>query len=83
MHNGVEMWHRARLLVEACRCLRLIPKPIESLRVLDVGCGIARSSRLFGRFWASPPKTFGNRSSGIGDRSRPAKESSDPIPAHR
>lgn len=46
MHNDVEMWHRARLLVEACRCLRLIPKPIESLRVLDVGCGIGRSSRL-------------------------------------
>jgi SAM-dependent methyltransferase len=33
-------------LVEACQSLRLIPNPIESLQVLDVGCGIGHSSRL-------------------------------------
>jgi SAM-dependent methyltransferase len=54
MHNDGEMWHRVRLLVEACRCLRLIPKPIESLRVLDVGCGVGRSSRLLVDLGVSP-----------------------------
>jgi SAM-dependent methyltransferase len=46
LHNDLEMWHRARLLIEACQCLRLISYPIESLRVLDVGCGIGHSSQL-------------------------------------
>jgi SAM-dependent methyltransferase len=46
LHNDGEMWHRVRLMIEACRCLRLIPKPMESLQVLDVGCGVGRSSRL-------------------------------------
>jgi SAM-dependent methyltransferase len=41
-----EMWHRIRLVIELCRCLRLIPDPIAKLRVLDVGCGAGRSSRL-------------------------------------
>jgi len=54
LHDEVEMWHRARLLVEACRCLRLIPKPIESLRVLDVGCGVGRSSRLLIELGVAP-----------------------------
>lgn len=54
MHNDGEMWHRARLLVEACRCLRLIPKPIGSLRVLDVGCGVGHSSRLLVDLGVSP-----------------------------
>jgi SAM-dependent methyltransferase len=54
LHNDGEMRHRARLLVEACRCLRLIPKPIESLQVLDVGCGIGHSSRLLVDLGVSP-----------------------------
>ena len=41
-----EMWHRVRLVIELCRCLKLIPEPIANLRVLDVGCGAGRSSRL-------------------------------------
>jgi len=41
-----EMWHRVRLVIELCRCLRLIPYQIDELRVLDVGCGVGRSSRL-------------------------------------
>ena len=54
LHDDLEMWHRVRLLVEACRCLRLLPNPIESLRVLDVGCGVGRSSRLLVDLGVSP-----------------------------
>jgi len=54
LHNDIEMWHRARLLVEACQCLRLIPNPIENLQVLDVGCGVGRSSRLLVDLGISP-----------------------------
>jgi SAM-dependent methyltransferase len=46
VQNDEEMWHRVRLIIELCRCLRLIPDPIANLRVLDVGCGVGRSSRL-------------------------------------
>lgn len=44
--DDVEMWHRTRLLREACRLLRLHPKPAHTLRVLDVGCGVGRSARM-------------------------------------
>lgn len=44
--DEVELWHRARLLLEACRLLRRLPRPLRELRVLDVGCGVGRSSRL-------------------------------------
>jgi SAM-dependent methyltransferase len=54
LHDDIEMWHRARLLVEACQCLRLIPNPLEHLQVLDVGCGVGRSSRLFVDLGVSP-----------------------------
>jgi SAM-dependent methyltransferase len=54
LHDDIEMWHRARLLVEACQCLRLIPNPIENLQVLDVGCGVGRSSRLLVDLGISP-----------------------------
>jgi len=37
---------RSLLELKAGRCLRLIPAPIANLRVLDVGCGVGRSSRL-------------------------------------
>jgi len=46
LQTDKEMWHRVRLAIELCRCLRLIPYPIGKLRVLDVGCGVGRSSRL-------------------------------------
>jgi SAM-dependent methyltransferase len=46
LHHDLQMWHRSRLMIEASRCLRLIPGPLEDLRVLDVGCGTGRSSRL-------------------------------------
>jgi SAM-dependent methyltransferase len=56
LHDDTEMWHRVRLLIEACQCLRLIPQPIECLQVLDVGCGVGRSSRLLVELGVSPQK---------------------------
>ena len=46
LEHEIELWHRSRLMVEACRSLRLITKPVKTLKVLDVGCGVGRSSRL-------------------------------------
>lgn len=46
IRDEVELWHRARLLLEACCVLRQLPRPLHQLRVLDVGCGVGRSSRM-------------------------------------
>ncbi|OGB06164.1 MAG: hypothetical protein A3E25_16360 [Burkholderiales bacterium RIFCSPHIGHO2_12_FULL_69_20] len=46
IHDEAELWHRARLLLEACRLLGKLPHPLQQLRVLDVGCGVGRSSRM-------------------------------------
>jgi SAM-dependent methyltransferase len=67
-----EMWHRVRLLIEVCRCLRRIPHSIETLHVLDVGCGIGRSSRLFVDLGVRPENLLGIdlRQSAIDDARR-------------
>ena len=67
-----EMWHRARLLIEMCRCLRSIPCSIETLQVLDVGCGIGRSSRLLVDIGVRPENLLGIdvRESAINDARR-------------
>jgi len=44
--SDLELYHRARLLIEVCRALRKIPKSVETITALDVGCGVGRSSRL-------------------------------------
>jgi SAM-dependent methyltransferase len=59
LHSDVELWHRARLLIEACRSLRQIPKSIETLQVLDVGCGVGRSSRLLVDLGVKPSNLLG------------------------
>jgi SAM-dependent methyltransferase len=41
-------------MVEACQALQLVPSPIENLQVLDVGCGVGRSSRLLVDLGISP-----------------------------
>ncbi len=46
VYDEAEMWHRTRLLHEACGMLRRLPRPLHELKVLDVGCGVGRSSRL-------------------------------------
>lgn len=44
--GSFELWHRARLLLEATAALRLLPGDSAQLRVLDVGSGVGRSTRL-------------------------------------
>lgn len=44
--GDLELWHRVRLLVEATRAVRAIGQDPGKMRVLDVGCGVGRSSRL-------------------------------------
>lgn len=46
LRSELELWHRTRLLTEAVRALRLLNRNPKELRVLDVGCGVGRSSRL-------------------------------------
>lgn len=46
LHNDVELWHRARLLIESAKSFRKLPVDISTLSVLDVGCGVGRSTRM-------------------------------------
>jgi SAM-dependent methyltransferase len=46
VRGDLELWHRVRLLIEATHAMRLVGRDPGTLRVLDVGCGVGRSSRL-------------------------------------
>jgi len=59
LRREVELHHRVRLMQEACRALQLIPIPAEQLRVLDVGCGVGRSTRLFVDLGVNPTNILG------------------------
>ena len=56
MHDAVEAWHRSRLMQDACRLLRMLPRPLKELRVLDVGCGVGRSARLLVELGVKPER---------------------------
>jgi SAM-dependent methyltransferase len=59
VNSDLELWHRARLLVEACRSLRQFPQALETVQVLDVGCGVGRSSRMLIDLGVRPSNLFG------------------------
>jgi SAM-dependent methyltransferase len=57
--NEWELWNRVRLFIELRRALRLLPIPIEKVRVLDVGCGTGRSSLALIFFGVKPENILG------------------------
>jgi SAM-dependent methyltransferase len=54
LNHEIELWHRVRLYLELREALRLISKPLETARVLDVGCGTGRSTRALLEFGVRP-----------------------------
>ena len=46
LSNDTELWHRLRLFTEMTHVLRFLKRDPHSIRVLDVGCGVGRSSRM-------------------------------------
>jgi len=59
LRNELELWHRARLLVELERALKALPVPVEEAKALDVGCGVGRSTRLLLEFGLRPENIMG------------------------
>lgn len=57
--SDTELWHRLRLFSEMSQALKLVSKPIETLRVLDVGCGAGRSTRALLEFGILPENLTG------------------------
>lgn len=59
LRNDLELWHRTRLLLELARALKALPGPLEKTRVLDVGCGVGRSTRSLLEFGLRPENVMG------------------------
>jgi SAM-dependent methyltransferase len=59
LHKDLELHHRVRLTLEACRALRRIPKQANQLMALDVGCGVGRSGRLLVELGIPPDNILG------------------------
>ncbi len=57
--NEKELWHRVRLLIALKWALEKIPVPVEEMKVLDVGCGVGRSSRALLEFGIRPENVVG------------------------
>lgn len=59
VYRKLEMWHRARLLQEMCHAFRLIGEDVPRAKILDVGCGVGRSTRLLLELGANPENVTG------------------------
>lgn len=57
--NEKELWHRIRLFIAFDWALQQIPVPITKLKVLDVGCGVGRSTRTLVEFGVKPENILG------------------------
>jgi SAM-dependent methyltransferase len=57
--DDIELWHRVRLFIALGWALRQIPISIEKLKVLDVGCGVGRSTRTLLEFGVIPENILG------------------------
>ncbi len=54
-----ELIHRIVLYEQVCRALRRSPTPPPELRVMDVGCGTGRSTRMYLDFGVEPERLMG------------------------
>lgn len=57
--SDVEMWHRIQLFKAFKDALALISQEITKLRVLDIGCGNGRSTRMLVEFGIRPENILG------------------------
>jgi SAM-dependent methyltransferase len=54
-----ELWHRIRLFVALKWALRQIPIPASKIKILDVGCGVGRSTRALIELGVRPNNIVG------------------------
>ena len=54
LHNQNEYWHRYRLMTELRKVIRALNMPERKIKVLDVGCGVGKSSRMLLEFGLLP-----------------------------
>lgn len=59
LKSDLELWHRLRLFFEMKQAFQFLPKPLDQMRVLDIGCGVGRSTRALLEFGFSPENLVG------------------------
>jgi SAM-dependent methyltransferase len=59
LYNQHQYWHRYRLMTETKKVLQIIGKPGKEIKILDVGCGVGRSSRMLVEFGVLPENITG------------------------